>query len=108
LASASEYGVFSGNMTILSPLIESALQKMTCFHHHYQLIRDNPTRYKKSKSQKYLHTASSRLNDTDKRIFSKPIIQRTVDINDFEIADNIMPPSLVGSSLKYPMKLCDK
>jgi len=90
LASASEYGVFSGNMTILSPLIESVLTKNDVVSITITNNQGKPL-IQKSKA-KNTSSASSILNDTDRRIFSKPIIQRTVDINDFEITDNIMPP----------------
>ncbi len=90
LASASEYGVFSGNMIILSPLVESALTKSDVVSVTITNNQGNPL-IQKSKA-KNNPSATSILNDTDKRIFSQPIIQRTVDINDFEIADNNMSP----------------
>jgi len=90
LASASEYGVFSGNMTILSPLIETAFTKNDIVSITITNNQGNPLIQKSRFKDK--PSATSTLKKTHKRIFSQPIIQRSVDINDFDNTNNNMSP----------------
>ncbi|MCF6338217.1 MAG: response regulator [Gammaproteobacteria bacterium] len=92
LASASEYGLFSGNMTILSPLIESALIKNDVISISITNSQGTPLLQKFRDKNNPLSTSTSQ--NTHKRIFSQPIIQRTVDLNDFESSDTRMPPMI--------------
>ncbi len=90
LASASEYGLFSGNMAILSPLIESALTKNDVVSISITNSQGTPLIQKSRDKNSPLSTSTSQ--DTHKRIFSQPIIQRTVDLNDRESTGTHMPP----------------
>jgi len=90
LATASEYGVFSGNMTILTPLIETAFTKSGAISITITNNKGNPLIQKSRIKDK--PSITSALKKTHKRIFSQPIIQRSVDINDFENTDNNMSP----------------
>jgi len=90
LASASEYGLFSGNMAILSPLIESALTKNDVVSISITNSQGTPLIQKSRDKNSLLSTSTSQ--DTHKHIFSQPIIQRTVDLNDFESTGTHMPP----------------
>ncbi len=90
LASASEYGLFSGNMTILSPLLESALAKNDVVSISITNSQGTPLVQKSRDKNNPLSTRTSQ--DTHKRTFSQPIIQRTVDLNDFESTGTNTPP----------------
>lgn len=88
LASASEYGIFSGNMSILSPLIESAVTKNNIISITVTNSQGTPL-IQRSKSDT---PEISTLKDKYNRVFSQPVIQNTIDINDFEVTDNHIPP----------------
>ncbi|NOX92417.1 MAG: response regulator [Gammaproteobacteria bacterium] len=90
LASASEYGISSGNMAILSPLIESVLTKNDVISITITNSQGTPLIQKPRTKNGPLTTSTS--GNTHNRIFSQPIIQQTVDINDFEDTDHNMPP----------------
>ncbi|HHI94929.1 MAG TPA: response regulator [Gammaproteobacteria bacterium] len=86
LASASEYSVLSGNMAILSPLVESVFIKSDVVSITVTNNQGNPL-VQKSRARRNLPLIRT-LKDTDKRIFSQPIIQHTADVADSENTDN--------------------
>ncbi len=92
LASASEYGLSSGNMAIISPLIEFAFTKNDVVSITITNNQGDPLIQKSKSKNNPLSTDTSK--DAHKRIFSHPIIQRTVDLNDFESTDTDTPPMI--------------
>ncbi len=90
LATASEYGVFSGNMNILAPLLETSFIKNDVITISITNNRGIPLIQKTRGNNNPLLSAEP--EDVHKHIFSQPIIQHTVDINDFENIDNNIPP----------------
>ena len=90
IASASEYGIFSGNMETISPLIESAIAKDNIISITITDNQGTPL-IKKSKQVK---PTEHLLKDTFNRVFSQPVIQHTIDISDFENPKSDIPPIL--------------
>ncbi len=90
LASASEYGLSSGNMVILSSLIESAFTKNDVVSITITNNQGDPLIQKPR--NKPLSTSTPK--GAHKRIFNQPIIQRTVDLNDFENTGANTPPMI--------------
>jgi len=90
LAVASEHGIFSNNMALLSPLVESAITKNDIIS--ITITNDQGTPLiQKSRTNNGPLTVSTAENKLD-RVFSQPIIQHTVDINDFEDTDHTTLP----------------
>lgn len=94
LASASEYAIFSGNLTLLSPLLKSALEEegvvsITVTNQLgstlIRLPKNNTTRYNERVIQKSIS------ND---HIFSKPVVQDTVNVDDFDGETTPLPEIL--------------
>ncbi|NOX77204.1 MAG: response regulator [Gammaproteobacteria bacterium] len=88
LASASEYGIFSGNMSLLTPLAESALLEpdvvsVTVTNHLGTPLIQLPEKNNIGNPP-----------TTNNRVFSKPVIQKIVDINDFAEPDESLPDIL--------------
>lgn len=88
LASASEYGIFSGNMAILSPLIDAAITKNNVISITITNNQGTPL-IKKSKSKE---PGTTIFKDTYNRVFSQPVVQHAIDINDFENTEDDIPP----------------
>ncbi|HEC19270.1 MAG TPA: response regulator [Gammaproteobacteria bacterium] len=90
LATASEYGIFSGNMGFLSPLVESA------FTNHDVVSITITNREGIPLIQKSLKNNEPKANVWEKgahnRVFSQPVIQHAIDINDFEDTEVAIPP----------------
>jgi two-component system, NarL family, sensor histidine kinase BarA len=93
LASASEYGIFSGNMALLSPLIESALKEHNVISITVTNNRGTPLIQKTRLNKK--RTKTTTLTDTHNRVFSQPVIQSSIDINDYE-ESNTSIPQVIG------------
>lgn len=95
LASASEYAIFSGNLTLLAPLLKSALEEEGVISITVtnqlgstltRLPKNNTTLYNEKVIQKSIS------NDN---IFSKPVVQDTVNVDDFD--GEISPlPEILG------------
>jgi len=90
LAVASEYGIFSGNMAILLPLVESALTENDIISITITNNQGIPLIQKTGTKSSPLTLSSPK--DKRNHIFSQPIIQHTIDINDFEDTDHNIPP----------------
>lgn len=88
LASASEYGIFSGNMTILSPSVDSAFSNNDVISITITNNQGTPL-IQRTKANK---SPSKKITETQNRVFSQPVIQHTIDINDFESYDDKIPP----------------
>jgi two-component system sensor histidine kinase BarA len=93
LATASEYGVFSGNISLLEPLIESALAEkditsITIIDHLGSPLIQFP-----QKTVSHEQKKATTLENSN-RIFSEPIVQRIINISDFDEADTILPDIL--------------
>jgi len=92
LASASEYSIFSGNMSLLTPLVESALKEPDVVsvtvtdHLGAPLIR--------LPAPKQAGETSPGETSTNNRVFSKPVVQSIVDISDYATADESLPDIL--------------
>jgi len=95
LASASEYAIFSGNLTLLAPLLKSALEEegvisITVTNQLgstlIRLPQNNTTLYNEKVIQKSIS------ND---HIFSKPVVQDTVSVDDFD-GETAPLPEILG------------
>lgn len=95
LASASEYGVFSGNLTLLSPLVDSAYKEA---HVASITITDNSGVPLIQRPHNHTPTQDEKDNNSQSdhyRIFSKPIVQSALEISDFDEPEETLP-SIIG------------
>lgn len=90
LASASEYGIFSGNMSILSPLIEAAFENTDIVSVTITNNQGIPIIQKSKDDINQKETTT--FSNTNNRVFSQPVIQHAVDIDDFEKDSDSIPP----------------
>lgn len=95
LASASEYAIFSGNLTLLKPLLESALEEegvisITITNKPGATLIHLPKENDTIDNNKLIQTSAS--ND---HIFSKPVVQHTISVDDFD-GETPSPPEILG------------
>lgn len=91
LAPASEYGVFSGNMDILSNIIEKSLTDDDIINVSITDKNDEIliSRSRDSNSQLYQHPILSALIDEEQITFSQAILLTEVEIDDFSHVENL-------------------
>lgn len=97
LASASEYSIFSGNLSLLTPLVDHAYKEsnvisITITDNHGSTLIQRP-----ASPERTLETTNNKALTTNDLIFSKPILQSPIAISDFEESEsegNL--PSIIG------------
>lgn len=95
LASASEYGLFSGNLSLLNPLVDSAYKEDNVVSITITDDQGTPL-IQRPVTQSPLPTATDNKSPTtNNKVFSKPIVQNTIAISDFDEGGETLP-SVIG------------
>ncbi|MBN4079084.1 response regulator [Beggiatoa alba] len=95
LASASEYGIFSGNLILLSPLVDSVYKESNVVSITITDSRGNPLIQRSDDRSTIRGGSLKNTYNNNHRIFSKPIIQNSLAINDFDETEKPLP-SIIG------------
>jgi len=102
LASASEYSIFSGNISLLSPLVDAAYQdnnivSITITDDRGTPLIQRPERLSESNALSQRAGAQSITNTSiNNRVFSKPVIQSLLSISDFDEPEEQELPAIIG------------
>ena len=95
LASASEYSIFSGNLSLLTPVVGNAYKKSNVVSITITDDRGSPLIQRPiSQSAPRITTNNKRLISNN-RVFSKPVLQSPLNISDFDEAEESLP-SIIG------------
>ena len=94
IASVSEYAIFSGNLTLLTPLLESALEEegiisITITNQLGSTLIRLPT-----ESNTIYNNKHSQKTTSNNHIFNKPVVQHTISVDDFGGEAPTMPEVL--------------
>lgn len=96
LAAASEYSIFSGNISLLKPLVDSAFKKSNIISITVTNDLGTPL-IQRSTSKPSTQQKTNNKSINNNRIFSKPILQSPLTISDFDEPEiEEMIPSIVG------------
>ncbi len=94
LASASEYSIFSGNMSLLTPLAESALLEPDVVSVTVTDHLGTPLIHLPEKNESRWQSSANMPSAANNRVFSKPVVQKIVNISDFADSDESLPEIL--------------
>jgi two-component system sensor histidine kinase BarA len=107
LATSSEYGIFSGNISLLTPLVDAALNEgniisITITNNQGTPIIQRPNSTERSLAENKSRTISN------SRIFTKPVIQHEISITDFEESELPIPEILGWVVVEVSNDLSDR
>ncbi|MDT8384655.1 MAG: ATP-binding protein [Gammaproteobacteria bacterium] len=95
LASASEYSLFSGNLSLLNPLVDSAYKEDNVVSITITDDQGTPLIQRPVTQSPKPTATENKIPSTNNRVFSKPIIQNTIAISDFDEGEETLP-SVIG------------
>lgn len=91
LASASEYAIFSGNISFLSPQVDAALAQSSMVSITITDVRGTPLIQKYKDISSAAAQEKNRTSDSNNRIFNKPVLQSSLNISDFDEPSEAQP-----------------